>query len=182
MTSPADQAAVTGSPVTVTGTTAPGNTVYVAATNTDANSVTTTASAVVGAGGSFSIDVAITGGTSVLNVVAVSPTGGTAHATRTIVFDFVPGTLLLEVADPDHDDNGPGNYAYPSSPDFHAGAFDIEAFQVFDSGADVTFRIKVRDLSATFGSPSAPSSSTSTSTTRPQRRRRPQPHIRCATT
>ena len=49
VTSPADQAAVTGSPVTVTGTTAPGNTVYVAATNTDANSVTTTASAVVGA-------------------------------------------------------------------------------------------------------------------------------------
>ena len=29
MTSPADDSAVTGSPVTVTGTTAPGNTVYV---------------------------------------------------------------------------------------------------------------------------------------------------------
>ena len=41
---PADESAVTGSPVTVTGTTAPGNTVYVAATNTDANSATTTAS------------------------------------------------------------------------------------------------------------------------------------------
>ena len=28
-----------------------------------------------------------------LNVVAVSASGGTAHATRTVLFDFVPGTL-----------------------------------------------------------------------------------------
>ena len=41
VTSPADNSSVSGSPVTVTGTTAPGNTVYVAATNTDANSATT---------------------------------------------------------------------------------------------------------------------------------------------
>ena len=41
VTSPADQSAVSASPVTVTGTTAPGNTVYVTATNTDANSATT---------------------------------------------------------------------------------------------------------------------------------------------
>ena len=48
VTSPADNSSVTGSPVTVTGTTAPGNTVYVAATNTDANSATTIASTAVG--------------------------------------------------------------------------------------------------------------------------------------
>ena len=41
VTSPADESSVAGSPVTVTGTTAPGNQVYVAATNTDANSATT---------------------------------------------------------------------------------------------------------------------------------------------
>ena len=95
----------------------------------------------------------MTGGTSVFNIVAVSPAGGTAHVKRTILFDFVPGTLLLEVSDPDHDDNGPGNYAYPTSSNFHAGAFDIQAFQVFDAGSDVIFRIRTRDLSATFGSP-----------------------------
>jgi glucoamylase len=153
VTSPVDKAAVSASPVTVTGTTAAGNTVYVSATNTDANSATTTASGTAAADGSFSVDVPITGGTNVLNVVAVSPGGGTAHVTRTILFDFVPGTLLLEVADPDHDDNGPGNYAYPLSPNFHDGAFDIEAFQVYDSGSDVTFRLKTRDLTETFGSP-----------------------------
>ena len=66
--------------------------------------------------------------------MAVSPSGATAHVKRTILFDFVPGTMLLNVADPDHDDNGPGNYAYPTSRDFHDGAYDIQAFQVFDAG------------------------------------------------
>ncbi len=153
MTAPLDNSSVTGSPVTVTGTTAPGNTVYVSATNTDANSATTTVSTVVGAGGSFSIAVPVTGGTTVLNVVAVSPTGGTAHVQRTIVFDFVPGNLILDVTDPNGDDNGPGNYAYPTDPAFHAGAFDIQEFQVYDAGSDVIFRLKTRDLSPTFGSP-----------------------------
>ncbi|MEP6811833.1 MAG: glucodextranase DOMON-like domain-containing protein [Actinomycetota bacterium] len=153
VTSPADNASVSGSPVTVTGTTAPGNTVYVSATNTGASGGTTTASTTATGNGSFSVDVPITGGTSVLNIVAVSPNGGTAHVTRTILFDFVPGTLLLNAADPNGDDNGPGNYAYPTSSAFHAGAFDIQEFQVYDSGADVTFRLKTRDLSETFSSP-----------------------------
>jgi glucoamylase len=153
VTSPADNSAVNNSPVTVTGTTAPGNTVYVAATNTDANSATTTAAIHAAADGSFSVDVPVTGGTTVLNVVAVSPSGATAHAKRTVVFDVVPGTLLLDVGDPDGDDNGPGNYAYPTSADFHPGAFDIQQFQVYDSGSDITFRLKTRDLTPTFGSP-----------------------------
>jgi len=95
----------------------------------------------------------VTGGTNVLNVVAVSPSGATAHAKRTVLFDFVPGTLLLDVTDPDGDDNGPGNYAYPASANFHPGAFDIQRFQVYDSGSDVTFRLQTRNLSETFGSP-----------------------------
>jgi hypothetical protein len=153
ITSPADNSSVSSPPVTVTGTTASANTVYVAATNTDANSATTLATTIAGASGAFSVDVAITGGTSVLNVVAVSPTGATAHAQRTIVFDFVPGQLILDVSDPDGDDNGPGTYQYPTSDNFHAGAFDIERFQVYDAGSDVIFRLKTRDLTATFGSP-----------------------------
>jgi hypothetical protein len=152
VTAPADGALLPGSPVTVTGTTAPGNTVYVAATNTDHNSATTVASAPAAADGSFSVKLDVTGGTIVLNVVAVSPGGGTAHAVRTVVFDFVPGTVLLDVSDPDGDDNGPGNYAYPTSADFHAGAFDIQRFQVIDSGSDIVFRVQTRNLSPTFGS------------------------------
>ena len=79
--------------------------------------------------------------------------GGTAHVARTVVFDFVPGTVLLDVTDPDGDDNGPGNYAYPTSNNFQPGAYDIEQFQVFDAGSDVIFRLKTRNLTPTFGSP-----------------------------
>ncbi len=182
VTDPADDSSVSASPVTVSGTTSPGNTVYVSGTNTDENSATTVVSGAAGPDGSFSIDLPVTGGTSVLNIVAVSPTGATAHVQRTILFDFVPGTLLLDVTDPDHDDNGPGNYAYPTSGDFHAGAFDIQAFQVYDAGSDVIFRIRTRDLSGTFGSPlgaqlvdiyvhdpAAPAASTSTTAANPSR-------------
>ena len=86
-----------------------------------------------------------------IDVVAVSPSGATAHARRTIVFDFVPGTLLLDVADPDGDDHGPGNFAYPTDGAFHAGAFDLQRFQVFDAGTDVIFRVQTQDLTPTFG-------------------------------
>jgi glucan 1,4-alpha-glucosidase len=155
VTAPANNSAVSGSPVTVTGTSVPGNTIDVAATNTDSNSQTTTATAAVQPNGSFSLTIPVTGGTTVVNVVAVSPTGATAHVQRTIIFDFTPGTVLLDVTDPSGDDHGPGNYAYPTSDNFHDGAFDILEFRVIESpdGSTTTFKLKVRDLSPTFGSP-----------------------------
>src|SRR5439155_3213139 len=62
LTSPADKSSLSGSPVTVTGTTVPGNAVYVAATNTDQTSVTTTAATTAAPDGSFSVEVGVTGG------------------------------------------------------------------------------------------------------------------------
>ncbi|HLZ81641.1 MAG TPA: glucodextranase DOMON-like domain-containing protein, partial [Ktedonobacteraceae bacterium] len=155
VTSPANQTAVSGSPVTVTGTSIPGNTIYVAGTNTDNNSQTTLASTPTNADGSFSVTVPIIGGTTVLNTVAVSSTGETAHDQRSIFFDFTPGTQIFEATDPTGDDNGPGNYAYPTASDFHAGAFDIQDFRIIISpdGSTTTFKLQVRDLSPTFGSP-----------------------------
>ena len=155
VTAPTDQSAADSSPVTVTGTSAAGNTIYVAATNTDQNSQTTVVSSPTNPDGSFSLMVPILGGTTVLNIVAVSPTGATAHAQRTIVFDFTPGTVLLDVTDPSGDDNGPGNYAYPTDSAFHAGAFDITEFRVILSPdmLTLTFKLRTRDLSPTFGSP-----------------------------
>jgi glucan 1,4-alpha-glucosidase len=149
VTSPPNQSGVNGSPVTVTGTSVPGNTIYVAATNTDNNSQTTVTSTSTNPDRSFSVSVPITGGTTVLNTVSVSSTGATAHDQRSIVFDSTPGTVVLDVTDPSNDDNGPGNYAYPTSSNFHAGAFDIQAFRVIVSpdGSTVTFKLQVRDLS-----------------------------------
>ena len=65
----------------------------------------------------------------------------------------MPGTLIFDVTDPNLDDNGPGNYAYPTSDNFKPGAFDIQEFQVYDAGSNVIFRLKTRDLTETFGSP-----------------------------
>ena len=152
VTSPADNSSV-GETVQVEGTSVPGNSIAVAATNIDSNSATTVHTTTAAADGSFSLQVPLTGGTSVLNIVATSPSGATAREVRTVVFDFVPGTLVFEVGDPDGDDNGPGNYAYPTSADFKPGAFDIQQFQVFDAGDQIVFRLRTRDLTPTFGSP-----------------------------
>src|SRR6266545_61977 len=153
VTEPQDETAVNGSPVTVRGTSAPGNTVDVSATNIDANSANTIVTTTAASDGTWSADVPITGGTIVLDAVATSPGGATAHEQRTVVFDVTPGTVLLDTADPDGDDNGPGNYAYPTSTNFQPGAYDIQRFQVLDDGTNVIFRLQTRNLSPTFGSP-----------------------------
>ena len=43
--------------------------------------------------------VVLTGGSSVLNIVATSPSGATARVVRTVVFDFTPGTVVLDVGE-----------------------------------------------------------------------------------
>src|SRR6185295_7748986 len=59
VTEPVDQTAVAGSPLTVSGTTEPGNQVDVLVTNTDANMAASSASTVAAADGSFTADVPI---------------------------------------------------------------------------------------------------------------------------
>jgi len=156
ITSPANESAINGSPVTVTGTTAAGNAVAVAATNIDTSLTTANAQTTAASDGSFSASVAVSPGTTVITVAATAAGGATAEANRTVVWDFVPGTRILDIADPSGDDNGPGNYAYPTAGDFHAGAFDITDFQVYDDSTgsgNIIFRVQTRDLSPTFGSP-----------------------------
>ena len=151
VSSPADRSAV-GSSIVVAGTSAPGNSIVVRGVNADEfTSVTGTATAAKD--GSFSIPLTLTGGTTVLTTVATDRHGATARDVRAVVFDFAPGTQLLSVDDPDGDDNGPGNYAYPTSDNFKPGAYDLQQFQVYDDGDKVIFRVKTRDLTNTFGSP-----------------------------
>ncbi|HSD02817.1 MAG TPA: glucodextranase DOMON-like domain-containing protein, partial [Gaiellales bacterium] len=152
VTAPPDRTPVVDS-TTVTGTSTPGNDVTVAATNTDTSFTTTTHSTTVGASGTFSLTIPLTGGTWVLNTVATSPSGATARDVRTVVFDQAPGTLIFAADDPNGDDNGPGNFAYPTSDNFKAGAYDLQRFEVYDAGTDIVFRVRTRDLTPTFGSP-----------------------------
>ena len=152
VTSPADQSAATGS-VTVTGTAAPGATVDIVDVAADHGSATTHAQTVADSTGAFSQMMALATGTNTFVITATTPDGATAQTTRTVVEDIVDGTLLYDHADPVGDDNGPGNYAYPTAADFHPGAYDLTDFQVYDTGSTVTFRVQTGDLSPTFGSP-----------------------------
>jgi hypothetical protein len=153
VTAPADRSAVTGS-TTVTGTAAPGAAIVVRGVNLDDHTAVT-GTATAGQDGAVSVPLTVTGGTTVLNTVATDKHGGTARDVRSVVFDFAPGTLLFQAIDPDGDDNGPGNYAYPTSDNFKPGAYDLQQFQVYDDAANgrIIFRVRTRDLTPTFGSP-----------------------------
>ena len=152
VTAPADNASVTTATVAVTGTTAPGATVDIASTPTDTGGATVTTTVTASATGAFSATVPSPFGTSVLTVAATKG-GATGYARRTVLSEFVTGTVVLDVTDPDGDDNGPGTYAYPTSANFQPGAFDLQRFQVIVDGDSVLLRTKVRNLAPTFGSP-----------------------------
>ena len=152
ITAPTDGSQVTTPTVSVTGTTEPGATVDVSAYAGDADGATTTVTTTAGADGSYSVDVPTPFGTNFITVAATT-NNGTGRARVTVVSDFIEGTTVLDVDDPTGDDDGPGTYAYPTSSNFHDGAFDIERFQVIDAGERVYLRTTVRDLSPTFGSP-----------------------------
>jgi glucoamylase len=152
VTSPADKSAATGT-VTVTGTAAPGATIDLTDVAADHGSATTHSQTVALADGSFSQVVTLATGTNTIVITSTTAGGATAQATRTVVEDVVEGTLLYDATDPTGDDNGPGNYAYPTASDFHPGAYDMTDFQVYETGSTVTFRVQTRDLTPTFGSP-----------------------------
>ena len=115
--------------MTVTRTTAPGNTITVAATNTDTSFTDDAAHDHGRLRGAFLLAIPLTAGTWVLNIVADEPVG--QHRAR----DAHRGLRLqrrhadLDADDPDNDDNGPGNFAYPTAGDFHAGAYDLAALR-----------------------------------------------------
>src|SRR5262249_32861619 len=136
----------------VVGTAAPGARIDVATVGTDVNGATVFATATAAGNGSFSLTVAPAHGLSVIVVAATAADGGTAQTTRTVLNGVVAGTLLFAVDDPRGDDNGPGNFAYPTSTSFRPGAYDLQRFEIYDTGSTVTFRAQLRDLSPTFGS------------------------------
>lgn len=152
VSSPADGLVTDARTVTVTGQTAPGAVVAVAAAAVELTGATVKASTQADRDGRFTLEVGLGFGNNILTVAAGTPTA-TAYARRSIVSTVVPGTLLLDAVDPDGDDHGPGTYAYPTSADFHDGAFDLQRFQVIDAGDVVYLRAQLRDLSPTFGSP-----------------------------
>lgn len=151
VTGPADGSVVPGGTAVVAGTTAPGARVTVAGTPTDVAAGTRTVTVTAGAAGAFRASVPVG---FLANVVTVAAERGrdTGYARLTVVSEALPGPALLDVADPAGDDHGPGTYRYPTAADFRPGAYDIERFQVIDAGDTVYLRVRLRDLTPTFGS------------------------------
>ncbi len=69
------------------------------------------------------------------------PTGGPALL---IVPDLGLTTPVLEVADPQGDDHGPGSYTYPTDAVFQPGAFDATSFSVGYDDTHIVFRLTLR--------------------------------------
>ena len=53
------------------------------------------------------------------------------------------GNGAFTFSDPTGDDNGPGNYTYPTDAVYKPGSFDITEFQVVPAGDTVEFRVSV---------------------------------------
>ncbi|MDQ1546096.1 MAG: glucoamylase [Actinomycetota bacterium] len=151
VTAPIDGTAA-GATTTVTGTAAPHAKIDIADVATDNNSATTITTTTADASGAFSVNVTSAAQTNVLIITATASNGGTAQTVRSVVNDVVSGALLFTTDDPTGDDSGPGTYQYPTSGDFHPGAFDLTKFQVYDTGSTITFRVQTADLTPTFGS------------------------------
>jgi glucoamylase len=150
ITSPANNARISGSTVTVTGTTTPrahvdaeavggaGGTAAIASTRADSS-------------GNWSLTVpAGFGGTTITVTATLHRSTGYSQLAVTNV--SLPGTTVLDMPDPTGDDNGPGTYAYPTDSVFVPGAFDLTRFQVSEDGTNVYIQTTIANLVNTFGS------------------------------
>src|SRR3954469_72455 len=150
VTSPGNGTSTNDASVEVTGTTAPGATVTVASTPVEIAGDTARATTTALGDGTFSVTVPLAFGANVLTV-ASEKGGATGYARVAITSNAINGTTVLDTADPSGDDNGPGTFQYPTSDNFHPGAFDLLRFQVIDGGSLIYLRATLRDLTPTFG-------------------------------
>ncbi|MEA2211635.1 MAG: hypothetical protein QOF83_1583 [Solirubrobacteraceae bacterium] len=150
VTSPAPGSSVSSAMVTVTGTTAPGarvNAEAVGAAGGSADVRSTTADS----SGNWSLNIPASFGSTTITVTATL--GRSTGYDQFYVTDVaLPGTLVLNATDGAGDDNGPGTYAYPTAPDFHAGAFDLLGLSVSQTASEVYIQARIANLASTFGS------------------------------
>ncbi len=155
ITSPSDHQIIDTSTVTVTGTTAAGAQVVVEAVG-GAGGAATVRSTTAGSSGDWSVTVPTgLGGTTITATATLRRSTGYRQVSVDNV--MLPGTKVLDVADPSGvdngpDDNGPGTYAYPGNSVFVPGAFDLTHLRVSQTGTQVYIQATIRNLVNTFGS------------------------------
>ncbi|HEV2243974.1 MAG TPA: glucodextranase DOMON-like domain-containing protein, partial [Streptosporangiaceae bacterium] len=151
ITAPAQGSTLAVSSTAVTGTTAPGASVVVESADTTTGAPAQVASSTAAADGSFSATVPVGFGSNVITVAATAAAGRSTGYGQVTVTNEGGGAVVLDITDPAGDDNGPGTFQYPTSPDFHAGAFDLTRFQVLSDGTYAYLRATLRNLDPTFG-------------------------------
>jgi glucoamylase len=148
---PANGSTLATASTSVIGTTAPGAAVAITAADTTTGAPAAVTSTTAATDGSFSASVPISFGTNVITVAATANGGRSTGYGQVTVTNEGGGSTVLDVTDPTGDDNGPGTYQYPTSGDFHAGAFDLTRFQVLSDGTYTYLRVTLRNLDSTFG-------------------------------
>ncbi|MGM0448591.1 MAG: glycoside hydrolase family 97 catalytic domain-containing protein [Methanobacteriota archaeon] len=88
------------------------------------------------------------------DVVVREADGGAELASETVT--VAPGDIVAEFTDPQGDDDGPGEYVYPTSGDFEDGAFDLRSFRVLETDEEYRFAFEVENLYDTFGGDFSP--------------------------
>ena len=153
LTSPANGSLVTGT-ATVAGTTAPFATVDIDAVNIDIDGAAIVSTTVAGADGSFTVEAP--GPTGSLDADGHRHRARRRHRVRTVHGDLRRGPRhpALRRGRPRRRRQRARNVRLSQLDAFVDGAYDLQAFEVYDSGPDtVTFRVQTRDLTPTFGSP-----------------------------
>jgi glucoamylase len=151
ITAPASGSTLATATTTVTGTTTPGSAVAIASADTTTGAPTSVTSTTAAADGSFSATVPVSFGSNAITVAATAAGGRSTGYAQVTVTNEGGGSSVLDVTDPAGDDNGPGTYQYPTSSDFHAGAFDLTRFQVLSDGTFAYLRATLANLDPTFG-------------------------------
>ena len=108
------------------------------------------ASTTADSGGNWSLSLPAGFGSTTITVTATLGRS-TGYSQLSVTNVALPGTPVLDVADPSGDDNGPGTYAYPTNPVFVAGEFDLTRFRVSQTATDVYIQMQVRKMVNTFG-------------------------------
>jgi glucoamylase len=141
--------AFAGGTATVSGTTAAGATVVAEALSSIGGSPSI-ASTTADPSGDWSLSLPVGFGSTTITVTATLRRS-TGYAQTVVTNVALPGNSVLDVTDPDGDDNGPGTYAYPTASDFHPGAFDLQRFRVSEDGTNVYLQATLRNMDPTFG-------------------------------
>jgi len=148
---PADGSTLAAASTTVTGKTAARATVTIASADTTTGAPASVTSTTAAADGSYSASVPVGFGSNAITVTATAAGGRSTGYAQVTVTNEGGGSTVLDVTDPSGDDNGPGTYQYPTSGDFHPGAFDLTRFQVLSDGTTAYLRATLANLDPTFG-------------------------------